>query len=67
MAILCYGWFVNESWNGENIITTFKNSGLSVGGLQMDSNIIGGVPEAWKGKLAERFSNGVIMRRVGTW
>ena len=65
--ITTYGWYVNESWDGENIITTFKNSGLSVGGLQMDSNIKGGVPEAWKGKLAERFSNGVIMRRVGTW
>lgn len=65
--IATYGWYVNESWDGENIITTFKNSGLSVGGLQMDSNIKGGIPEAWKGKLAERFSNGVIMRRIGTW
>lgn len=65
--IATYGWFVNESWDGEDIITTFKNSGLSVGGLQMDAAIKGSVPEAWKGKLAERFSNGVIMRRVGTW
>ena len=65
--IATYGWFVNESCNGDNIITDFKNSGLFFGGLQMDSNIIGGIPEAWKGKLAERFSNGVIMKRIVTW
>ena len=62
-----FGYYVSETRNGNAIISIFKSSSLTEGGLQMDMSINGTIPEAWKGKIAERFSNGVIMKKIGTW
>ena len=62
-----FGYYVSETRNGNAIISIFKSSSLTEGGLQMDMSISGTIPEAWKGKIAERFSNGVILKKIGTW